>query len=212
MLLGAIGFRFLLAQQFEGQRRVEALAFGPRVRRETLGTFCSHWVLFSMALSRLSSLLSCQEDLSFRVVPGLGWLVSGAESRWKALATWKSSEGRQCSTSGRTKVKRQGPCCTWCCWRSEARATDSRQARWVRVRASRQPMAEERGSLRRRCFSTWKGRQVDQVNSCRGSLPFLGEESLRTFTLIASLPTWISVLSLNFPPLARGPLPLQVHP
>lgn len=106
-----------------------------------------------MALSRLSSFLSCQEDSSFRVVPFLGWLVSGAKSRWKALATRKPSEGRQCSTSGRTKVKRQGPCCTWCCWRSEARATDSRQARWVKVRASGRPMAEERRSLQRRCFS-----------------------------------------------------------
>lgn len=71
-------------------------------------TFCNHWVLFSIALSRLSSFFSCQEGLSFCALPSLDWPVSGdtsgAESLWRVLVTWKSLEGWQCSTSGRMKV------------------------------------------------------------------------------------------------------------
>lgn len=61
-------------------------------------TFCSHCVLFSVALSRVSSFLSCQV--------GSAWGNSGAEgeSRWRELVTWKSPAGRHCSTSGRIKV------------------------------------------------------------------------------------------------------------
>lgn len=78
-----------------------------RFSRQLL-TFCSHWVLFSMAFSRLSSFLSCQEGLSFWALPFPDWLVSdslsGGESLWRVLVTWKSFTGRQCSTSGRMKV------------------------------------------------------------------------------------------------------------
>lgn len=71
-------------------------------------TFCNHWVLFSMALSRLSSFCSCQEGLSFWVLSAVDRLASvdacGGESLWKVLLTLKSFEGRQWSTSGRMNV------------------------------------------------------------------------------------------------------------
>lgn len=71
-------------------------------------TFCNHCVLFSMALSRISSFCSCQEGLSCWVLSAADRLASvdacGGESLWRVLLTLKSFEGRQWSTSGRMNV------------------------------------------------------------------------------------------------------------
>lgn len=71
-------------------------------------TFCNHCVLFTMALSRLSSFCSCQEGLSCWVLSAADRLASvdacGGESLWRVLLTLKSFEGRQWSTSGRMNV------------------------------------------------------------------------------------------------------------
>ena len=70
-------------------------------------TFCSHSVLFSVALSRTSSFLWSQEGRVWPPPPS-GWpgpgSGAGGESLWRELVTRKSLRGEQWSTSGSRKV------------------------------------------------------------------------------------------------------------